>query len=541
MSASRRTPTGRVPGAHGSPVQGCCVAACTPSLLSLVKLKTATLFRVSRSRWMAWGQPLESLMLDTNRILQAGVGRVVITPPIGIRMMGYTVQECVSESVERDLTATALVLADGATKVAMLACDILFIQSPHVDRIRKRVGDAIGVAAEHVLINASHTHLGPMLPGWQADTTRQDELQRRYLAMLEESLIGVATLADSRLQSARIGAGTGYAEIGINRRERLPDGGIVIGDNHDGPVDHDVGVIRIDDLSGTPIATVMTAAAHTIVLGPKTSQLSPDYVGPAREIVERATGAVSLFFQGAAGNVSPRCGIGSGGPEQFDDLHRIGAILGGEVVKTWAGIRTHDRHGPRRIVQSVAAISVRDYEPLAEACLEHFNVATRRLTLPMAAPPDREIAEANLNRYRKQLEEARSGDSVGAIHVTRRLVHWAELVVRTIEAGEPVTRELVCWALRINDIGIVAVNGEPFAELALEVKRRSPFATNFFLGYSNGCLGYLPTPEAFDEGGMEVNESYQNYNLPTPFTREWGPAVVENCVELLGELKGDNS
>jgi hypothetical protein len=475
-------------------------------------------------------------MMNSKRILQAGVGRVVITPPVGIRMMGYTVQECVSESVESELTATALVLSDGATKVAMIACDILFIQSPHVDEIRKRVGEAIGVPAEHVLINASHTHLGPRLPGWQADTPRQDELQRRYLATLEDSLVGVATMADGRLQPARIGAGTGQARIGINRRERLPAGGIVIGDNPDGPVDHDVGVIRIDDLAGKPIATLMTAAAHTIVLGPKTSQLSPDYVGPAREIVERATGALSLFFQGAAGNVSPRCGIGSGGVEQFDDLHRIGAMLGGEVIKTWAEIRTQNRHGPRRIVQSVAAISLRDYEPLPQACLEYFKVAARRVTLPMAAPPDRPQAEENLDRYRKRLVEARGGDSAGPTYVAQRLVRWAELVIRTIDVGEPVTRDLVCWALRINDIGIVAVNGEPFAELALEVKRSSPLATNLFLGYSNGCLGYLPTPEAFDEGGMEVNESYQNYMLPTPFTREWGPSVVSNCLELLEEL-----
>jgi hypothetical protein len=471
-----------------------------------------------------------------NRMLQAGVGRAVITPPVGIRMMGYTVQECVSESVERELTATALVLSDEATKVAMIACDILFIQSPHVDRIRELISQAIGIPAEHVLINASHTHLGPMLPGWQADAPRQDELQRRYLATLEDSLVGVATMADRQLRPARIGAGIGRAQIGINRRERLPDGGIVIGDNPDGPVDHDVGVIRIDDLSGKPIATVITAAAHTIVLGPKTSQLSPDYVGPAREIVEQATGAMSLFFQGAAGNVSPRCGIGSGGAEQFDDLHRIGAMLGGEVIKTWAEIRTHDRHGPRRIVQSVAAISLWDYEPLPEPCLERFKVATRRVTLPMAPPPARETAEEDLKRHRKQLDEARAGGNTGAIHVAQRLVHWAELVIRTIDAGQPITRELACWALRINDIGIVAVNGEPFAELALEVKRRSPLAKNLFFGYSNGCLGYLPTPEAFDEGGMEVHESYQNYMLPTPFTREWGPAVVSNLLELLDEL-----
>jgi len=474
--------------------------------------------------------------MNPKRVLQAGVGRVVITPPVGIRMMGYTVQECVSDAVERELTATALVLTDDQAKVALLACDILFIQNPYVDRIRERIGAAIGIPAEHVLINASHTHLGPMLPGWHSDTPGQAQLQNRYLATLEESLAGVASMADARLQSARIGAGIGHAQIGINRREHLPDGGVVIGDNPDGPVDHDVGVIRIDDLSGQTLATVMTAAAHTIVLGPGTSRLSPDYVGPARDVVEQTTGAPSLFLQGAAGNVSPRCGIGSGGTEQDDDLRRIGAMLGGEVIKTWAGIRTHDRRGPRRIVQSVAAISLWDYEPVDEACLTEFGVTSRRVTLPMGPLPERHVAESQRNRYREQLAQAQNGDSIGAIHVAQRLVDWAELVLRTIDSGEPVTRELVCWALRVNDIGIVAVNGEPFAELALEVKRRSPLHNNFFLGYSNGCLGYLPTPEAFAEGGMEVHESYQNYMLPAPFTREWGPAVVSNSLELLEQL-----
>ena len=181
--------------------------------------------------------------MNSNSVLHAGVGRVVITPPVGIRMMGYTVQECVSVSVESELTATALVLTDGTTRVAMIACDILFIQSPHVDRIRQRVGEAIGIPAEHVLINTSHTHLGPMLPGWLADTPEQNELQQRYLSTLEESLVEVATVANKQQEPARIGVGIGHAEIGVNRRERLPDGGIVIGDNPDGPVDHDAGVV----------------------------------------------------------------------------------------------------------------------------------------------------------------------------------------------------------------------------------------------------------------------------------------------------------
>lgn len=471
------------------------------------------------------------------RDLFAGVARTVITPPAGIRMCGYTVQESCSRGVERDLTATALVLSDRRTKVVLLACDVVFIQSPHVEKMRGRIGKQLGIPPDHVLINASHTHLGPMLPGWQEEEPEQAQVQEHYVKSLADLLAGVAAMADASLQPARIGAGRGTALLGVNRRERLPDGHVMIGENPNGAVDHEVGVIRVDDLSGRPLATVMAAGCHTVVLGPKTLLLSPDYVGPARRIVESATGAPSLFLQAAAGNINPVCGIGSGAADQFDDLQRLGAMLAGEVLKTWAQVRTHNRRGPRRVVQSVAAISVWDYEPLPSECVEFLGVASRRLTLPLAPMPDPETADKQLQERRQGLEKARAQNAPpGVQNVARRLYEWADLVARTAASTKQVTRDLDFWALRINDIGIVAVSGEPFAELSLEVKRRSPLLHTFFLGYSNGCIGYLPTPEAFAEGGMEVHDSIRNYKLPAALTPEWGPAIIETSVQLLEQL-----
>ena len=214
-------------------------------------------------------------------------------------------------------------------------------------------------------------------------------------------------------------------------------------------------------------------------------------------------------------------------------------MLGGEVLRMWGQIRTHNRHGSRRVVRSVAAISVWDYEPVPEATVEHFGVESRRVTLPLASLPTRTTAEQDVETYRKKLAELEKNDApLGAVYVARRFVHWAENVLQTIEAGEdPPRREISFTAFRVNDTAIASVSGEPFAELGLEVKRRSPFAHTIFLGYTNGCIGYLPTPEAFDEGGMEVHESYQNYLLPCPFTKEWGPAVIRNALELLNSLR----
>ncbi len=285
----------------------------------------------------------------------------------------------------------------------------------------------------------------------------------------------------------------------------MPDCGIIIGENSNGPIDRTVDVIRIDDLAGKPLAVVMSAACHTVVLGPKTLSYSPDFIGPARELIEPAIGGPSLFLQGAADNINPACGIGSGGPEQFEDMQRLGLMLGGETLKVWAQIRTHNQRGPRRIVRSVAAISTWDYEPTPQATINHLSVTRRRLNLPLAPLPDLATAESDLARTRAARDAALAGDSLGAKHVAQRMFAWAEQRHRLVSAGNRiVTREIELWAMRINDIGIATVSAEPLAELGLEIKRRSPLPHTMFLGYSNGCIGYIPPPEAFAEEGMKV-------------------------------------
>ena len=60
--------------------------------------------------------------------------------------------------------------------------------------------------------------------------------------------------------------------------------------------------VRVDELSGRPIAILYNYACHTVTMGPKCLKLSPDFIGPARETIESSTGALSLFLQGAAGS-----------------------------------------------------------------------------------------------------------------------------------------------------------------------------------------------------------------------------------------------
>src|SRR5215467_1544227 len=102
----------------------------------------------------------------TTKPLHAGAARVDITPPVGISMVGYYARDGVSIGVERPLTATALVLANPDRKIAIVSCDVIFIQSPAVEEVRSRIASAIGTEPGHVLVNCSHTHCGPTLPGF---------------------------------------------------------------------------------------------------------------------------------------------------------------------------------------------------------------------------------------------------------------------------------------------------------------------------------------------------------------------------------------
>jgi hypothetical protein len=152
--------------------------------------------------------------------LAAGVARVDITPPVGIGMIGYYAREGVSIGIERPLTATALVLAAGDAKIAIVACDLIFLQSPDVDRIRQNIAEAIGTDAGSVLMNFSHTHCGPTLPSWGLHASDlQRAMQDAYCSNLDRLLVGCAAMANWPLQPVRAGFGVGNVRIGINRRE----------------------------------------------------------------------------------------------------------------------------------------------------------------------------------------------------------------------------------------------------------------------------------------------------------------------------------
>ena len=237
--------------------------------------------------------------------LRAGVGRASLTPAIDTSLVGFDGRASGCTSIHDELYATALVLDDGEERAAILSCDVLGVHPTIVASVRRLVQDATGISGSHLMVCCTHTHSGP--PGYAVENSRP--IDRAYAAYLPFYLAGAIRLAWDGLRPARLGHASGQATIAINRREVTAEGKTILGVNPGGPLDREVGVLRVDTAGGAPLATLVNATCHPVILGTRSLVVSADFVGRTREVVEAATGAAMFFVQG-----------------DFGDIHAIGGV-----------------------------------------------------------------------------------------------------------------------------------------------------------------------------------------------------------------------
>jgi hypothetical protein len=157
-------------------------------------------------------------------------------------------------------------------------------------------------------------------------------------------------------------------------------------------------------------------------------------------------------------------------------------------------------------------------ESTAFQAKQHWRVqgprdATIRFTSKIIEVPRREydpseIADmaAQVSAAQKRVDSFSEGDtSREAYQAGARLRRLSSLLNRWKQpvSQAPVTLQL--QILRIGELAIVAMPGEPFAEIGAAVKKASPFAYTMFCGYSSGVGGgYMPTESEYQYRGYEV-------------------------------------
>jgi neutral ceramidase len=420
-------------------------------------------------------------------MLKAGAAMLDITPPLGTKMPGLFHERTASE-IHDPLHVRAFCVQDGTAAVAMAVCDLIGVKRVYLDRAKARIAKETDLPPERVLISCTHTHTGAM--------TGDDAYTEHLIGRIADAV----RLARDRVEPAEVGwAGAAEERLVFNRRWRMADGTFRTNPglgNPDavapgGPADPEVGAICMRRPGGSTIGFLGNYCLHYVGAGDQERQISADYFGYFSRQIQALRGE---SFVAALGNGT--CG----------DINNID-------VRGAARNENRNYQHAERVATRVAAAAFWAWNEMAYTGDAPVGGAMAEVFLSR-----RPISEADLSRAREILD--RKSGTMEERGFAMHLMRTASLPERT-----------PTWvqALRVGDLGIVGMPGEPFAELGLEIKRRSPFAKTFVFELANDAIGYLPVRRAFDEGGYEV--------VSTPFAPGTGEQLVETALRLLETLR----
>jgi len=425
--------------------------------------------------------------------LVAGVGRRVITPPMGLPMAGFAARQSGCTGVHDDLYAKALLLANGRSTVVLLCLDILWIDQLLTKAIRNAITDETGIPGDNIMICTSHNHSGPDL---------DDPECSDWVPTFQDQVVGTVIDAWQSKTEALVGVGsTNVHGIGVNRRGK-------------NIVDTSVGVIKVERGDGYPDAVVVNYTCHAVVLGPDNLLITADYPGYAQRGIETALlkkETVALFTNGAAGDINTghsadACGIGAFTPGRtYERAEELGTRLADAVLTVLPDIGTRD---------DIELGSVRvDWTADYRTDMESEEEIIARIT---------HLEEFLASKHGEHDEEW--------TQASIELMYKEEILenVKEANAAEFWRRTTEVQAIRIGDAVLVALPGEVFVQLGLAIKEASSFPFTFIAGYANDNLGYIPTAEAFAEGGYEV--------ATARFAKETGAKLVHAAGQCLQSL-----
>ncbi len=435
--------------------------------------------------------------------LSAGTAQVKITPPDGTPMAGYYYERG-STGVHDELWAKALVVEAGGQRMALVTCDLIHLTRRVVEESKRLIEAETGLRPHQVMISATHAHTGPVLAG---STSRYDTSAApggkadAYTKSLPARISASVRQALGSMQPVRAFSGSGIeARIAFNRRYHMKDGSVGWNPGKRnpaivrtaGPIDDEVAVVYLETEGGSPLATYVNYAMHLDTVGG--TEVSADFPYTLSSLLNGAKGGgmLTLFTMGCSGNVN-HIDVSDGRPQKgHAEAARIGTVLAGETMKTWA-----------RMV------------PVEAATLRAKSETVR---LPLAGHNAQDVAWA---------------EGVAARFGKPDAAPFLEMVkafrVLDVEArqGKPLEAEVQVVALG-REVAWVALPGEIFVELGLAIKQASPFRQTIVVSLANDNLGYIPNAKAYAEGNYEV--------ISARCAEPGGAILVDTASRMLKEL-----
>jgi hypothetical protein len=458
--------------------------------------------------------------------------------------------------VNDPLYVKALVLKSGSTTTAIVTVDAVaiggigHIKDDYLGKVRGIIEKELGIPPTNVIANASHCH----------GIVCKDADDRTVRAIKE---------AASNLVPVKIGVGTGFEDrIMENRRLKMKDGRTIdvrhaysIPPDAEiasvGPVDTEIGVLKLDRLDGTTLAVVYNFACHPIQNVPSRGN-SADITGFASQVIEDnlSEGTVALFVQGCGGDINP---IRYKDVDYPRDAEPLGNMLGLSTLKAVRKITTKEDDRLTVLSEVIALPRANTAERMAEMESEQTRLVQSlggtSLNLKTFIPlfvKYKASAEFPANYPYRYLHDRAMGrkhldtlDAENRANMERyiRNIHTMEKLTRLntnlrllkkhhaagVAAGKR-TIDVELTGLRIGNFVMTTFPGELTVQIGLNLKKKSPHKPTFVAGYTNGYIYYAPTTEQLlNVGGAQEDSD-------CVLGPDWQKIYEDKATEILNKL-----
>ena len=449
--------------------------------------------------------------------LQAGYAKVNINPSLGIGIYGYYVPRYAKGFLD-DLEASALAVSDGEKTLLLFSVDTGAVAAEIARTVCEEVERATGILKENVFISASHTHTSPFLRKMDMFDAPEEPILE-YRKFFIQRLVDAASMALADMKPAAMGHLIGQApdRVAYIRRYKMKDGSTMTCppiedpqiDYPLGTLDQRVNVLRFDR-QGEKSIVLVNYGLHADTIGGEL--LSSDWPGWLRKTLDKALcGAECMVFIGAEGdvgstNVHPEGGDMNDTEISFDNEMKspgmarfIGRALAGTVLQVYDKVHFED--------------------------VESVDVLHKEVKIPANLPTEEELAVA---RKYKALHEAGKDSEIPFAAMELTTVVAESMRMCKLENG-PENFKFDLMGVRIGNVAMVGIPGEPFTEIGVKIKEAAGFSVIMPCALTNGDEGYFPMQSAYDEGGYEARSSV--------FRAGVAEKIIAGGLQLLEELK----
>lgn len=440
-----------------------------------------------------------------------------ITPDIGMeRPGGYG--KVFHKVLHDPCKVRAAVFRNGEQQVAIVSVDALLIRRQLVLAARKRIQEQCGINPDAVMIHATHSHssgpTGMIYPGEYDHAEdfvqilayeKSSNANLQYVQHVEDQIVAAVCAASGQQTAKECNIGSGQAEgVAFNRRFYMTNG---LTQTHPrpgnpeiiepaGPVDPEVGVIGAWDAEGNLVGCLVNFSCHATASPPG---ISANYIYFVEQVIRGVFGdqVIVVFLAGASGDVTQVENLTQYARRPAKESSRfVGGTVGAEAVK----VLLREPRG--------------NLTPLA------FKSTVLKLS---RRPPSPERVKQAIQLVQQKPAE------VGA-------TEWAfakEIVLLDARLKKEPIADVEVQAIQVGPAVFISDPAEYFVQFGMEIKADSHFPMTFPVSLANGCVGYVPTREAFGPrgGGYETRlTGYSNLEINA------GDKIVIASLDLIDEL-----